>query len=133
VLDVLGDRKARRPMSHAASARSIPALPAAATALPFSGRGEVSPPASSARLQVASVLQASGFRSDVTVFRLNARPRRRTGSEPAFTRNTAERVYMIEAAHNPERQVQILPPRYSEWPALGGLLGIVGQHPDLED
>src|SRR6266516_6653144 len=81
---------------------SIPALPAAATALPFSGRGEVSPPAFSARLQVASVLQASGFRSDVTVFRLNARPRRQTGSEAAFRRNTAERVYTIEAAHNPE-------------------------------
>jgi hypothetical protein len=65
--------------------------------LPFSGRGEVSPPASSARLQVASVLQASRFRSDVTVFRLNARPRRQTGSEAAFRRNTAERVYTIGA------------------------------------
>jgi hypothetical protein len=50
----------------------------------------------------ASVLQASGFRSDVTVFRLNARPRPKTGSESAFRRNTAERVYLNEAAHNPE-------------------------------
>src|SRR5213592_4382515 len=50
----------------------------------------------------ASILQASDFCSDVTVFRLNARPRPRTGSKPAFRRNTAERVYTIEAAHNPE-------------------------------
>jgi hypothetical protein len=50
----------------------------------------------------ASVLQASGFRSDVTAFRLNARPRPKIGSEPAFRRNTAERVYIIEEAHNPE-------------------------------
>src|SRR5437867_5530272 len=50
----------------------------------------------------ASVLQASGFRSDVTVFRLNARRRPKTGSESAFSRKTAEHVYRIEAAHNPE-------------------------------
>ena len=50
----------------------------------------------------ASTLQASGFRSDVSVFRLNALSRRKTGSEPAFRRNTAERVHTIEAAHNPE-------------------------------
>jgi hypothetical protein len=49
----------------------------------------------------ASVLQAFGFRWDVTVFRLNARPRPNR-SEPAFRRNTAERAYMTEAAHNPE-------------------------------
>src|SRR5437764_9273245 len=54
------------------------------------------------RLQLASVLQASRFRSDVTVFRLNAPPRLKTGSEPAFRRDTAERVYATEAAHNPE-------------------------------
>jgi hypothetical protein len=52
--------------------------------------------------QIASVLQASGFRGDVIVFRLNARRRRETGSGSAFRRNTAERVCMIEAAHNPE-------------------------------
>jgi hypothetical protein len=52
--------------------------------------------------QVASVLQASGFRADVTVFRLNARLRPKTGSDSAFRRNTAARVYRIEAAHNPE-------------------------------
>jgi hypothetical protein len=56
----------------------------------------------SERLQFASTLQASGFRSDVTVFRLNALSRRKIGSEPAFRRNTAERVHTIEAAHNPE-------------------------------
>jgi hypothetical protein len=37
-----------------------------------------------------------------TRFRRNARPRRRTGSDPVFRRNTAERVYTTEAAHNPE-------------------------------
>ncbi len=35
----------------------------------------------------ASVLQASGFRSDATVFRLNARPQLKTASEPAFRRS----------------------------------------------
>ena len=54
------------------------------------------------RLATASVLQASGFRGDVTVFRQNAWPTPKTGSEPAFRRNTAERVYLFEAAHNPE-------------------------------
>jgi hypothetical protein len=52
--------------------------------------------------QVASVLEASGFRRDATVFRLNARARPKTGSDSAFRRNTAARVYRIEAAHNPE-------------------------------
>jgi hypothetical protein len=51
---------------------------------------------------VASVLQASRFRGDVTAFRLKTRERPKTGSEPAFRRNTAERVYITEAAHNPE-------------------------------
>jgi hypothetical protein len=41
-------------------------------------RSEVPSSKSSERLQVASALQASGFRSDVTVFRLNARPRQKT-------------------------------------------------------
>jgi hypothetical protein len=50
----------------------------------------------------ASVLQASGFRGDVTAFRLNATVVSQPGSEPPFRRNTAERVYRIEAAHNPE-------------------------------
>jgi hypothetical protein len=48
--------------------------------------------------ELGIVLGASGFRSDVTVFRLNALSRRKTGSEPAFRRNTAERVHTIEAA-----------------------------------
>ncbi len=50
----------------------------------------------------ASVLQASRFRGDVTAFRLNARPRPKRASEPAFRRDATERVYRIEAAHNPE-------------------------------
>jgi hypothetical protein len=65
---------------------------------------------SSERLQVASAPQASGFRSDVTVFRLHARPRQRTGSLSAFRRNTAEHAYILEAAHNPEVAGPILPP-----------------------
>ena len=52
--------------------------------------------------QTASALQASGFRSDVTVFRLNATAEGQSGSQTAFRRNTAERAYMIEAAHDPE-------------------------------
>jgi hypothetical protein len=59
------------------------------------------PPSGRVR-RTASVLQASGFRSDVTVFRLNARSLPKTGSEPAFRRNTAACVCTIEAAHNPE-------------------------------
>ena len=62
----------------------------------------LSPPTCAEPSPAASVLQASGFRSDVTLFRLNARPRQKTGSLSAFRRNTAERVYIIEAAHNPE-------------------------------
>src|SRR5215204_396407 len=58
----------------------------------------------------ASVLQAGGFRGDAAVFRLNEWSRPKTRSEPAFLRNTAAGVYTIEAAHNPEAQVQILPP-----------------------
>ena len=36
------------------------------------------------------------------LFRPNAPPRPKTGSDSAFQRNTAERVYQSEAAHNPE-------------------------------
>jgi hypothetical protein len=54
------------------------------------------------RSATASVLQASGFRGDVTVFRLNAAVVGESGFEPALGRNTAERVYATEAAHNPE-------------------------------
>jgi hypothetical protein len=50
----------------------------------------------------ASVLQAPGFPSDVGVFRLNSTTVRQSGLEPAFRRNTAERVYLTEAAPNPE-------------------------------
>src|SRR6266536_2275355 len=50
----------------------------------------------------ASALQASRFRGDVTVFRPNASAAGQIGSERGFRRNTAERVYPTEAAHNPE-------------------------------
>jgi hypothetical protein len=50
----------------------------------------------------ASVLQASTFRDDVALFRLNATALGQSGLEPAFRRNTAARVYTSEAAHNPE-------------------------------
>jgi hypothetical protein len=53
-------------------------------------------------LSTASILQASRFHCDVTVFRLNAPPRPKTGYEPALRRNMAEHVYTIDAAHNPE-------------------------------
>jgi hypothetical protein len=65
------------------------------------------------RTRAASVLQASGFRGDVTVFRLKARPRPKTGSEPAFLRSAAERVYTIEAAVN-RRVVGSSPTRGAE-------------------
>jgi hypothetical protein len=68
----------------------------------FDDRSEAPSSKSSERLQVASTLQASGFRWDVTVFRLNATVVGQSGSESAFRRNTAERVYTFEAAHNPE-------------------------------
>jgi hypothetical protein len=54
------------------------------------------------RLPAASALQASGFRSNVTVFRQNATAVSQSGLEPAFRRNMAARVYPTEAAHNPE-------------------------------
>src|SRR6185295_4483353 len=59
-------------------------------------------PLSLDQLGTASVVQASGFRRDVIVFRLNAARAGDSGLEPAFGRNTAERVYLFEAAHNPE-------------------------------
>ena len=50
----------------------------------------------------ASVVQASGFRRDVTVFRLNAACAGDSGLEPAFRWNEAAHEYTIKAAHNPE-------------------------------
>jgi hypothetical protein len=52
------------------------------------------------RLQASCKHLASA--GDVTAFRLTARPRPKTGSEPAFRRNKAEHVYSFEAAHNPQ-------------------------------
>ena len=54
------------------------------------------------RRATASVLQASGFHSDATVFRRSATCAGHAVYEHAFRRNTAERVYTVEAAHNPE-------------------------------
>jgi hypothetical protein len=54
------------------------------------------------RLGTASAVQASGFRSDVTVFRLNAPAVGRSGLQRAFRRNTAARANSFEEAHNPE-------------------------------
>src|SRR5919204_4090892 len=68
-----------------------------ASALPRS-RPRVAPPAPS---PAASVLQAPGLRGDVTVFHLKAGPPRKTGAVSAFRRNSAESMYLIEAAHNP--------------------------------
>jgi hypothetical protein len=50
----------------------------------------------------ASVLQAPGFRRDVTVFRLIATAVRQSTPERPFLRHAAERVDAFEAAHNPE-------------------------------
>jgi hypothetical protein len=62
----------------------------------------------------ASDLQAARFRSNVTLFRLNAVAVGESRLEPAFRRNTAERVYTTEAAHNPEVAGSIPAPRYFE-------------------
>src|SRR5262245_21528435 len=51
---------------------------------------------------------------DVTVFCRNARAAAESGQEPAFTRNEAERVYLIEAAHNPEVAGSNLPPLHEK-------------------
>jgi len=51
--------------------------------------------------------------------RLNARPRRQTGSKPAFRRNAAERVYMIEAAHNSQVAGSNPAPATAEGPGNG--------------
>jgi len=74
----------------------------------------------------ASVLQASGFRRDVTVFRLNATAEGHSGSGRAFRRNTAERVYTIEAAHNPEVAGSNPAPATAKGPARRGLLSFLG-------
>jgi hypothetical protein len=55
-----------------------------------------------------------------TVFRLDAAAVGQSGSDPAFLRNTAERVYLIEAAHNRRSSVQIPPPATIERPRKRG-------------
>jgi hypothetical protein len=69
-------------------------------------------------------LQASGFRRDVTVFRLNAARAGDFGSEPAFQRNTAERMYIFEAAHNPEVAGSNPAPATAKGPHLRAFRGI---------
>jgi hypothetical protein len=69
----------------------------------------------------ASGLQASTFRGDVTLFRLNATPAGDSGLEPAFRWNTAERVYIVEAAHNPEVAGSNPAPATNEGPRKRGL------------
>jgi hypothetical protein len=54
------------------------------------------------QLGTAGVVQASGFRRDVTAFRLNAACAGDSGLEPAFRRNEAAHEDTIVAAHNPE-------------------------------
>src|ERR671937_2890428 len=66
----------------------------------------------------ASLLQASGFRGDVTVFRLNARPPK-TGSNSAFRRNEAERCTESRRLITLRSQVQILPPLPRKAPETG--------------
>jgi hypothetical protein len=77
---------------------------------------------SRAEAAAASVLQATGFRGDVTVFHLNAAAEGRSGLEAAFRRNTAERVYLIEAAHNPEVAGSNPAPATEKAPETGPLL-----------
>jgi hypothetical protein len=80
-------------------------------------------------LRLQAFLQASGFRSDVTVFRLNARPPPKTSSKRAFRRNTAERVYLFEAAHNPEVAGSNPAPATAKGP--GGRAFLLGAHSGL--
>ena len=70
--------------------------------------------------RAANVLQASGFRGDVTVCSLNAAAVAESSLEPAFRRNEAARVYPSEAAHNPEVAGSNPAPRYSKGPAKRG-------------
>jgi hypothetical protein len=79
-------------------------------------------------LDAASVLQASGFRGDVTVFRLNARLRPKTGSESTFQRNTAEPVYRIETAHKPEFAGSNPAPATRKAPETGAFLVFGARH-----
>jgi hypothetical protein len=70
----------------------------------------------------ASVVQASGFRRDVTVFRLNAACAGDSGSEHAFRWNEAAHEYTIEAAHNPEVAGSNPAPATAEGPGNGAFL-----------
>jgi hypothetical protein len=54
------------------------------------------------RLEAASALQATGLRGDATRFRLKAAAGPRSGLQPAFLWNPAERGYISGEAHNPE-------------------------------
>jgi hypothetical protein len=66
-------------------------------------------------MHVPSVLQASAFRSDVTAFRLMQRWPADLARNLHFGRNTAEPVYLTEAAHNPGSQVKSCPRYERPW------------------
>src|SRR5205823_9450383 len=75
---------------------------------------------SSERRRVASILQASAFRSDVTVFRLNARPQKKPGRTldlGGIRRHACAQSRWLITRRS---QVQILPP-LSERPWKQGL------------
>src|SRR5829696_471951 len=83
------------------------------------------------RRAAASVLQASGLRSDVTVFRLNTAAGCQSCSETALRRNTTERVYRVEAAHNPEVAGSNPAPATSKGPGNGAFRLLVVSLPLL--
>jgi hypothetical protein len=110
---------------HATGARKTMHVPLAGRDSRPGGRRIIMPDAASPRpLRIggeyaffswtASALQASSFRSDVTVFRLNARPRPKTGSDPAsdpaFRRTRRNAYTQSRRLITRGSQVQILPP-----------------------
>jgi hypothetical protein len=72
-------------------------------------------------LQAASVLQASGFRGNVSVFRLSAVPGPKTGSEPAFRGMRRNACTYSRRLITRRSQVQILPPLPRRRPRRRGL------------
>ena len=67
------------------------------------------------------------------LFRLNATAVGQSGSEPAFRRNTAELVYTIEAAHNPEVAGSNPAPATAKGPGNGAFSLVIytGAAPDV--
>jgi hypothetical protein len=75
----------------------------------------------------ASVLQASGFRRDVTAFRLDATCAGDSGLKSAFKWNEAAHAHTIEAAHNPEVAGSNPAPATREGPGNGAFCLLVQQ------